>query len=398
MVEGVKARSSGGARKGKLRGRFSRTFHHGWILLCKRRDSGVWYARFRVPTTGVYRERSLGTRVRRDAQKAADVLSAQIVNGKYGIADGTIPVRELIARFLDAKQGRVKPKTHARLVVTINAFTSWLDANKPHAVRTRHITPADIRQFQQDRIDEGLHPRSVDRDVENLHTMFLWGVREGLLLSSPADYSRNGTVERYRPRTSGRDTYTEKEVAALLTAAEQAGEDQIRDLIVVFAGTGARFEEIAHLTPRYLHFDTVPPEIEIRAHGGWSPKDPDEVKRIPMLSDVEEVLMRRTQACNGQDELLFKRPNGKRVDVSRSREKLQKLFAAAEIDGGRKLHWHAFRNYFVIRCLKKGVAIPAIRCWTGHDSASMILYYAEVIREDDLRQEFAKLTTNPSGN
>ena len=75
-------------------------------------------------------------------------------------------------------------------------------------------------------------------------------------------------------------------------------------------------------------------------------------------------------------------------------EKLKGLFPAVGINGDgddRRLFWHSFRNYFVIRCLKKGVAVPAIMKWTGHDSASMVLHYAAAIQQGDVFAEFRKV-------
>ncbi|MBN1669494.1 MAG: site-specific integrase [Kiritimatiellae bacterium] len=382
--------TSNDTAKAKARRKYSVTYRHGRIRLCKRRATGIWYAKFKLPT-GEYRERSLGTTSKKDALRDAEHLSATLLNGKYGVADGSIALKALIGRFLAAKRGRVKVKTLERLQTTINAFTKWLGARRPAVAVARQVTPDTIRAFQAYRSGRGVHPRSVNNDIQNLHTLFLWAVREKLISRSPADYSRNGSVDRYKvPRTEP-DVYTDGEVKKLIEEAERRGDMLARDLVATFAATGLRFEEAAHLTPANLFWLNPFPIIEVRAQNGWTPKDPLEVKRIPMLPEIQDLMRRRDAACTKRDEYIFKNSTGGKVHVNRSRERLRRLFPGAGINGDRTLHWHSFRNYFIIRALKKGVAVPAIMAWTGHDSAGMVLHYARAISEQDLHDEFRKM-------
>ena len=124
----------------------------------------------------------------------------------------------------------------------------------------------------------------------------------------------------------------------------------------------------------------IPPSPEIRAQKDWSPKDPYEVKRIPMLPEVEQVIRRRCSECRSGGEYVFKNSVGRKVHLNRSRERLQKLFPKVGINGDRRLHWHSFRNYFVILCLKKGVTVTA-----------MVLHHARAMNREDAQAEFSKL-------
>ena len=68
------------------------------------------------------------------------------------------------------------------------------------------------------------------------------------------------------------------------------------------------------------------------------------------------------------------------------------MFLAVGIGGGRRIYWHSFRNDFIIRCLKKGVAVNASMRWTGHDSASMVLHDAGAMGQDDVFAAFKKVS------
>ena len=371
--------------------KYAESVRYGRIRLVRRRDNGYWYAKYRLQDSPRV-EVSLHTTWRKDAEKQADYLNAQILNKTIGIADGTIPVDLLFSKFMEAKDGRVKPKTLKRLQTTVASFRQWQETKHPELRLARQLTPEIVRQFQSDRKDNGLSLRSVNNDIMNLHTVFRWAVRERLMARSPADYSKNGTVDRYKVPRFEADVYTEAEVAALIAAAETRGDTIARDIIIVLAGTGMRFEELAHLKPPYILWDLPKPKIEIRARKDWTPKDPTEVKLIPMLPAVKDVISRRCAECKSNDEYIFKNTVGRKLHVNRSRGRVQRLFGRVGIGDDRRLHQHSFRNYFIIYCLKRGAAVNAVMQWTGHDSEKMVLHYARAMKMADADAEFSKVS------
>jgi integrase len=372
--------------------KYSQTSRHGHIWLGKRANSGIWYLKYKLPT-GKYRERSTGTTSKKEALREADVVSGQLLNQKLGTADGTVPLDTMVEKYFKAKEGRIKVKSFKRVETSWASFKAWLNSAHPEVLLVRQLTSDIVREYQPHREQAGLSQRTINNDIKNLHSIFKWGMREDLTDRSPADYSKkSGTVDLYRlPRYQG-DVYTDAEYQALRDEAGRRDNTLVRDMIVVFAGTGMRFEELAHLRQKNIHWKTSIPTIEVRAQNGWSPKDPDEVKSIPMLPEVQEVIRRRVKACQDDESWVFTNTVGNLIAESWTRKKLHGMFAAVGIGEDRRLHWHAFRNYFIIRCLRKGVAVPAIMRWTGHDSASMVLHYAEVIREEDVYEEFRKLS------
>ncbi len=373
--------------------KYSETCRYGRVRLMKRTTTGIWYMKYRLGD-GKYKEESTGTACKSDAMTQAETRSSQVNSKVLRIADGKMPIRELFRIFLEAKEGRRKPRSVARLETTIRTFQSWLLAYMPHVRLTRHLSPEVIRSFQQHRADSGqVAMRTVNDDVKNLHTAFRWAVRECIILRSPADYSRNGNVDLYEEEHNDRDTYTEGEYLALLKEADSQGMPLVRDIIVVLAGTGMRFQELAHMTAKWVHWETCPPYIQIRADNGWSPKDPREIKQVPMSPEVAEVIRRRFQ--NAGDGYLFANQAGKPVLVNRTRDRLQRLFPAVGIDRTkRRLHWHSFRNYFITRCLARGAMLHDVMKWTGHDSVQMVLHYAKVVALEANLAAFQRMVEN----
>ena len=71
---------------------------------------------------------------------------------------------------------------------------------------------------------------------------------------------------------------------------------------------------------------------------------------------------------------------------------LKRLFPAAGIGPERRLHWHSWRNHFVVRCLDAGIPVHLVMQWTGHDSVSMVMHYARARSKDRLgAAEFRKM-------
>jgi hypothetical protein len=269
--------------------KYSESLRRGRVWLGKRKDSGFWYLKYNLPSNGKPRERSAGTALKKDALREAEIINSQLLNQKYKIADDSIQIDVLFEKFIIAKSDRVKEKTLSRLKTTISSFKGWLLQHHPDCHVVRYLSSDIVRQFQLDRKNKGLSLRSVNNDIMNLHTVFRWAMRECLLVNSPADYSKRGTIDRLKFPRPIHAVYSQGEVEALITLAEKEGDLLTRDLIVLFAGTGMRFEELAHLKPTSIIWTSSPPEIEVRAQKDWTPKDPYEVKRIPMLPSVEEV-------------------------------------------------------------------------------------------------------------
>jgi hypothetical protein len=130
-------------------GKYIETLKHGNVWLGKRRDNGIWYIRCPVPNSTKVIFRSTRVTEKRSALKDADLLHSQVLNKRYGVADGTIPLKQLIDKFIEAKDGRVKHKSLQRLVSSINAFMAWLATSHPDVKLARHLTNEITREFQK---------------------------------------------------------------------------------------------------------------------------------------------------------------------------------------------------------------------------------------------------------
>lgn len=350
---------------------------HGRVRLLKRADNGFWYAKYRLPDSSKWVEKSLRSSLLKDAETFADHLHTQIVNKTLGIADGSAPIATLFEKYFTAQTGHIADESVKRFMSSRHNLEKWLEEFHPDIKLVKHLKPSIVRDFQIYRVEkQGVSKRTVDNDITNLHTFFKWGEREGLVEKSPFNYSaNNGSVRLYGEPQKDRDTYSKDEYKLLIQEAERTGDILIKDMIVVLADTGLRFGELANLTSKALQWEHETPYIDIRARNGWTPKDPKEIKQIPMTEVVAEVLKRRDSKSKGS--YLFKNGAGNQIAENHTRDRLKNLFPAVGITPDRRLHWHSWRNFFVICRLDAGEPVNRIMQWTGHDSAAMVLHYAK---------------------
>jgi integrase len=120
-------------------------------------------------------------------------------------------------------------------------------------------------------------------------------------------------------------------------------------------------------------------------------------RNLKRVSDaVMEVLKRR--AIDSHGGLLFPNENGNKIAENHSRDRLKRLFSAVGIASTRRLHWHSWRNHFIIRCLDGGLGVHHIMKFTGHDSVRMVMRYADARTKENGFKAFKLLPPRQGRN
>jgi len=294
--------------------KFAHTLRHGRIWLGKMATSGIWYCRFKVPETGVQKGPfSLGTTSKREAIDEAEIISSQLLNRTYGIADDTIPFASLADRFFADMENTASAGTVKRLKMTVRVYERWARKHHPKALAAvKNMSEETTTEFRNYRIEtDQVAARTADNDVRCLHQIFLWGKGRRLVTRSPARYSRReaGAVRLINAPTGKPVAYTDTVYQSLVRAAEATGDKLLHDLMVLYANTGLRYSEGTHLRPVDIVWNSQQPYAHIRAREDWKPKDPKEEKKIPLNHEVQEILSRRSRHCLPEG-VLFPNMNG----------------------------------------------------------------------------------------
>ena len=85
-----------------------------------------------------------------------------------------------------------------------------------------------------------------------------------------------------------------------------------------------------------------------------------------------------------------------RIRGEPARNKLKTYLKGIGIEPDRDLLWHAFRRFFVKRCMEKGVPLNVLMSWTGHDTVTMALHYSEGISREESSREIMRLSRKNS--
>jgi len=138
---------------------------------------------------------------------------------------------------------------------------------------------------------------------------------------------------------------------AIKEVAPLAG-TQTAQMVEFLAYSGVRaFSEAEWIT--WEDIDWQRKEIIVRGHADTATKN-SEIRRIPILPNMAELLERLKSDSDGQ---------GKILHVPRCDPILRK--ACAKI-GIPTLTLHDFRHLFATRCIEAGVDIPTVARWLGH--------------------------------
>lgn len=378
--------------------RFTETFKYGRVMLRKYKSNGIWQARFYVANLHKYNEKSTGTTSKKDAQEYVDkFLTPKLNNQTFGIADGTIPLTELFDKFVESKSKVYRDKGVRRMRSTMKMFLEWLTTEKKNILKSCDVTPNiidDYMLYRSQQICEltkrKLSKRTIDVDVQNISTVFRWGIKRKLVASNPADCSKDGPIDLFKAPELEKPVYTKEEYNLLLEEANSEGNALIYDIIVLLANTGMRYGELASLTNKSLNWNTEKvPSITIRTTENFIPKHSSEIKTIPMLPSVETVLRRRSNGVTGH---IFLNSIGNLINPNNTRKSFYRLMRQVGIDRKKRpLNWHSWRRYFIKNAVENGVPINILMKWVGHDTVTMVLHYSSTIEYRDSVRAMQKL-------
>ena len=145
----------------------------------------------------------------------------------------------------------------------------------------------------------------------------------------------------------------------------EAAEGDLRDVLIVLAGTGLRIGELERL--EWSDIDLEEGRLHIRIKPDWRPKDKAE-RTVPINDDVRAVLVSRPRSSRW----VFLDGKGNPVRERKLLKQLRDLQAEVDIKEGGL---HTFRHYFVSRCAVSGIDPYAVMSWVGHADLRMVLHY-----------------------
>lgn len=254
------------------------------------------------------------------------------------------------------------------------------------------ITAHKIDRIRTSRLNDGVSPATVNRNVTCLRGALSHAVQAGYLTEHPLADMTDIDVD-----SSGKVRYLSDDEAQRLRAALRARDDEIREgrnrgnewrkergkalmpaipldgygdhltpLVLLSLNTGVRRGEAFGLEWSDVDFELE--QVTIR--GATSKKN--RTRHIPLNAEALDALARWHKQA-GDTRLVFTNRDGERVD--NVRKSWAGVLKDADITGFR---WHDMRHTFASWLVMRGVDLNTVRELLGHGDIKMTLRYAHL--------------------
>ena len=282
------------------------------------------------------------------------------------------PLRELVGRWLEAKQLRNSRNTHIRYKQVARDFITFIGAAR-YELPPAYITPQDVQAFIFQLCKKGQTALNCAVKLKILRNLFKMATRQGMITHNPAE-----AVDVPRGVRHTREPFTIPELQALL----QQADPNWKAMILLGAYAGMRLGDAACLTWNNVDLEqkkiTYIPKKKAHQPG---------VKKVtvPIHCDLLQALLELPVNAKQPNTPLF--PSFARI-TSAGRSGLSSLFGEllikAAIDtlpeklpGQRTFRaktFHSLRHTFVSMMANSGVSQELRKELAGHDSDAHRIY------------------------
>ncbi len=285
---------------------------------------------------------------------------------KFRIENPNISWEEFVEKYLSYSKTNKRPKSVQRDIATIKIFTELM---KP--VKVASLTPQIFEEYKAKRIESGVKPSSVNRELNTLKNMVRKAYEWGYL---PENFSSQ--IKKLKDSTQAKKVrfFSKQEIEKLLKVASET----VKKIILIGINTGFRAGEIANLT--WADIDFSRKVAIIQAKQDWQPKDND-LREVPLKNKFVKLLKKWKQNSNSEYVL------GKKFTT----EQLSSLFRKyARLAGIKDASIHTLRHTYASHLAMAGVDLYTIAKLLGHSDVSTTQIYAHLL-PDILRNAVNKL-------
>lgn len=315
---------------------------------------------------------SLETRDPIEARKRRDKYLADVAHGRFK-PEPTHTFNELLVMFIDDHMPTLKPRSQQRYATSATHLIEAFDG-----LVLSEITPALMKQFENQRRAQGVSNSTIRRDFACLSSMFSLAEEEEWISGNPVrpflrQRGKRGLTEG-QPHTRW---LTIEEEALVL---KNAPSDRFRQLVGFAIDTGFRRSEQFRALKSHVDTDRgmilVPADHAKSGRERWVPLWP---RALTLCQAILEA--------GGESPFLFSRPTGEPYATNSPWiwETLQKACRKSEI---APTSWHDLRRTCGCRLLQNhGFQMHQVRDWLGHSSVTVTERSYAFLGADELRRQ-----------
>lgn len=336
----------------------------------RQRPDGVWRARYR---DAAGREHARHFKLKRDAQRWLDEVTASVVTGQYvDPKAGRLTFREYADAWLTAQVHRTSTAALYRNHLERHAYPT-LGAMPLGSILTTTVQ-GWVKGLTIDTEDRrALAPATIGVVYTVVASVFRAAVRDRKLAVTPCDGIALPEVTKTRvmPLTTAQVDMLAENLPA-----------ELRALVILTAGTGMRQGEVLGLTRDRLRLlgkspaVTVDRQLVTRAQGEtvFGPlKTSASYRTIPLPRVVIAALNDHiAQYGVGETDLLFT-IDGKGITRQRLGHLWRPAAAAAGLTAATGTGMHALRHYYASLLIRYGESVKTVQDRLGHKSATETL-------------------------
>lgn len=292
-------------------------------------------------------------------------------------------------RYLEAER-RYSPLTVRNYRRDIERFEEWLGVDdagfEPRSVTTDQVRSWILHRTEQ----EGVSPRSMNRELSSLRALFRWLLRTGAVdrdvLHPIAALRTSRRLPSFVPESRMNGIVVDCETESGDFACE-------RDALIVllFYTCGLRLAELEQIERTDFSDDFR----SLHVHGKG-----DKERIVPVLEFVREKILRyldlieRQNICNSQEKALFLTSQGTRISRSTIYRRVKEALDRGGVQG--KKSPHVLRHTFATHLMNGGADMREIQELLGHASleATQVYTHNSIAR---LRAVYAKAHPRAKG-
>jgi|SRR5579863_3006322 len=223
-------------------------------------------------------------------------LREKLAKSRAGILDPEPPpfFKVFAEQFIERTKNEMRPNTSRCYRVSLKSL-------EPHfgASRLDEITANEIEKYKQARLERGLSPSTVNRDLACLRRILLFAVKKDVIATTPFVAHKVEFLKEHRRER----VLSFEEERKYLAAASQP----LRDVATIILEMGLRPGEVFSIRSEDVHLDAVPPFVHIPIG-----KTANARRDVPVTQRAKPILKQRLARAEG--ECLFPRRIGNGYD------------------------------------------------------------------------------------
>jgi len=290
-----------------------------------------------------------------------------------------------IGRFLEVllTQRNYSPLTVAAYRRDLEQFAAFLARHRGEdPPRAETASPADLRRFLGELLDQGYATRSVGRKVASLRSFYRFLRRSGLIASDPTILLPTPRHDRRLPQ------FLDERAAELLMAQpDRSTPAGARDaaILELFYSTGMRLAELIGV--RVADLDLRQGTVKVTGKGSRQRILPVGLQALRALQDYLGIRARLLPQGLADPGTLFVTARGRPMHGRGIYSMVQRSIAAvSEIE---KKSPHVLRHSFATHLLNRGADLFAVKELLGHASLSTTQVYTHT-STDRLRKIYSR--------